>query len=224
MSQQLQPLPAFQIPFLMEKASLFGGKVTQPSVASGLPGTIAQMTVHRDTFSIRLRSDVYIERERPLEVRLSYRSMSFQVEPKEFSIEGDLLIGRVPKVARALPIRDNERYAFPLTAEVHADIRRVEKRGCSLAGQVQMVDVSRKGLGILVVNGEIDGLLRNDHLWLRQIGGMSLEGPIFGTVVYSFEKRFKDSIDLKCGVSLETELPDQVFAELQRQCRLILPA
>ncbi len=224
MGQPFHQLPSFQIPSLIEKASLFGGRVTQPSASSGRPATITQMSVNRDTFTITFSSDVFIERERPLEIRLSYRSISFQVDPQEFSIQGDVLVGRVPRVARAIAVRDNERYAFPLTAVVHAAIRRVEKRGCSLAGIVQMVDVSRNGLGILLVNPEVDGILRNDHLWLREIGGIELESPIFGNVVYSFEKRFKDSIDLRCGVSLDREIPEDVFADLQRQCRIVLPA
>jgi hypothetical protein len=225
MHQPLLPLPSFQIPSLIEKASLFGGSVTQPSAVSGRTASITNIAVNRETLYIKLGCDVLIERKLPVEIHLSYRNLSFYLGPQQFSLDGDLLISKVPREARAIAIRDNERYAFPLTTKVSADLRRVEKRGVSFAGEVQLVDVSRKGLGILLVNAEVDGLLKNDHIWLREIGLMSLgEDEIFGNVIYSFEKRFKDSIDLKCGISLETELPEDVFGALQRQCCLVLKA
>ncbi len=85
------------------------------------------------------------------------------------------------------------------------------------------MDVSQKGLGLLLTKTEKDILLANDHLWIRSINHCALESPLFGRIVNSGNRVFKDGqTDIKAGVSLESEIPEDVFRELKDLGQLVL--
>lgn len=224
MDHNLYALPSHEIPSVIQKASVFGGKIAQSSV-NNKATRISRMDV--DTCGLMFMTfsdDVEIENGRPVAIRLNYRNVSFHLNSEDYSIDGRTLISSLPRHVKALAIRDTERYAFPLDSLIKAEIHRVEKRGVSLSGDVKLVDVSGKGLGFILANAEEQSLMSNDHIWIRNIDGLSLERPLFGRIVYAYERKYRNSIDLKCGVSLDEAIPEDIFNTLQKKCRLVLRA
>lgn len=223
MDKTFQVIPSFEIPSTIQKASLFGGKVAQPTPTAKIISPIKQIEV--DTYGmmfIELNGDTSFEEGRPLFVNLNYRNISFQIDSKNYSVEGKTLVSRLPKEAKAIKIRDNERYAFPLNSDVKTFIHRIERRGGDSNFEASLVDVSSRGLGLMLKNPDPEIITKNDHIWIRTINSQTLETPIFGRIVYSFVKRYKDGLDIKAGVSLETDLPEEIFCELKNYCRLVL--
>lgn len=223
MDKIYQVIPSFEITSTLQKASLFGGKVAQPTPTTRVITPIKQIEIdHYGTMFIELQEETPFEEGRPVLVNLNYRNISFHLDPKKYSMEGRVLVSQIPKDARAIKIRDNERYAFPLTSEVKTFIHRIERRGGDSDFSASLVDVSSRGLGLMLNNPDHDIITKNDHIWIKTINSHSLEKPIFGTIVYTYTKQFKDSQDIKAGVSLETELPEEIFVELTNLCRLVL--
>lgn len=225
MDHTLYALPSDEIQSVLEKASLFGGRIAQPSSVAKAHSIIAKIdVVEKGMLLIKLPDEVQIEKSRPVSIKLNYRNISFSLSSNDYSIEGRTIIGHLPKSAKALALRDTERYAFPLDLKVSGIIHRVEKRSSTFNGEIQLIDLSRNGLGILLINAEPQTLVANDHIWIKSLNGQSLSSPIFGRVVYSFERKFKNTIDLKCGISLDSSIPEELFQELQQMCRLVLKA
>jgi hypothetical protein len=225
MDHALQNLASYEIQTVLEKASLFGGAVAQPSATKKWQSVISRIDVDSSgVLLITLRDKVELERDRPVAIRLNYRNVSFSLSSQDYSVLGATLIGQIPREAKAIAIRDTERYVLPLDTKVNTGIYRIEKRGCSLDIEARMVDVSKQGLGLLLTNTEADTLIPNDHIWVKKIKGLLLEVPIFGRVVYLNQRRYKDSMDIRCGFSLESKLPEETFRELRQMCRLILKA
>lgn len=223
MDHTLHLLDSHEIPSVIQKASVFGGKIAQPSSTANASSLITRLDVDTcGVMFIRLMNEVQIEKKRPISIRLNYRNLSFSLDSEDYTVEGQTLIGQIPTKAKAIAIRDTERYIFPLDKKISGFVHRVENRGGNLDAEVMLIDVSRNGIGLLLPDCEKDAIVANDHIWLRSINGVSLETPIFGRIVYAFERKFKDTVDLKCGVSLENSLPEEVFLALQQQCRLVL--
>lgn len=225
MDHTLYAVPSHEIPSIIEKAALFGGKIAQPSSTQNPSTNILRLDIDSSGFLlIKFPEDIVFERNRPVAIRLNYRNMTFSLSSQDYSIEGQTLIGQIPKEARALQIRDTDRYVFPFDTNVQAFIHRVEKRAGSLDTTIKLIDVSEKGLGILLSDVEEDTLIAHDHIWLHSINGIKLEQPIFGRVIYSIVRKFRDSSDLKCGISLEQPIPEEIFSELKAKCLLVLKA
>lgn len=223
MDHTLIALATHEIPSVILKAAVFGGKMAQPSSTKNPSSLISRIDVDEcGVMLIKLMNEVPIEKKRPISIRLNYRNLSFMLASDDYSVEGQTLIGQIPTEAKAIAIRDTERYVFPLDRKVSGLIHRVENRGGILDAEVSLVDVSRNGLGLLISDCEKDAIIANDHIWLRTLNGKTLETPVFGRIVYVYERKFKDTVDLKCGVSLADPLPDEVLMELQQKCRLVL--
>lgn len=226
MDSNLKALETYEIPYIIEKASLFGGRIVQPTPDANLTTLITRIDV--DSYGmmfIRFSEEFAVEKERPVTVRLNYRNVSFLLDSKQYSIEGNVIVSQLPREAKAIAIRPNERYAMPLNSKVSSTIYRIEKRGGSVELNSHVVDVSTMGLGLIIHNSEEGVLLKNDHIWIRNINGRMLEEPIFGRIVYAHTRKFKDgSIDTKVGVSLESAIPENIFYELQNLSRVILTA
>lgn len=210
---------------ILEKASLFGGKVAQPTLTSSVVTVIKSIDVTDRQIEIKLFEDAPLEKSRPITIRLNYRGLNFNLDPKQYSIKGTTIITELPKEAKALALRPDERYVLPLHSKTMANIRRIEKRGTQSELESTVVDVSRTGLGLLVTRTEDDLLLKHDHIWLRSINNIQLPKPIFGRIVYVLERKYKDNVvDLKVGVCLEGEIPEEIFLELKQMCQLVLTA
>lgn len=225
MDHTLYAVPSHEIPSIIEKASIFGGKIAQPSSTLNPSSLITRLDVDSSgVLLIRFHQEIDFEKNRPVNIRLNYRNVTFYLDSQDYSIQGQTLIGQLPREAKAIAIRDTERYVFPLDAKIAAHLHRVEKRGDQLSKSIRLVDVSSRGLGIIISDAEANSLIANDHIWLHSLNDLKLPQAIFGRVIYSFERKFKDTTEVKCGISLENPLPDDVFAELQQLCRLVLKA
>jgi hypothetical protein len=214
-----------EIPGLLEKAALFGGKIAQPTLTSSLSSHIKSIDVSSDALHIKFFEQISIEKERPISINLNYRNVSFQLDASEYTYEGTTLVSSFPKEAKGLVIRDSERYVLPYGSNTMSSIYRIEKRGGNLGIDINLVDVSERGMGILITKAEEDMLLKNDHIWIKSINNIQLEEPIFGRIVYAINRKYKDNtLEIKAGVSLEKAIPEEVFKELQQLCRLVLTA
>lgn len=221
----LKIIDSQEITPILLKASLFGGKIAQPTLTSSVVTAIKSIDVLNSEIRIKLFEDAPLEKNRPITIRLNYRDMNFNLEPKQFSITGTTIVTELPKEVKALALRPDERYVLPLQSKTQAFIRRIEKRGTQTEMHATLVDVSRTGLGLLVTQTEDDLLMKHDHIWLRSLNNIQLAKPIFGRIVYVLERKYKDNVvDLKVGVALESEIPEEIFEELKRMCQLILTA
>jgi hypothetical protein len=221
----LKTITSSEIPSLLEKASLFGGKINQPTPATNIISPIKSIDIDNGLITIKLFEEIQLEKERPVSISLNYRSVNFQLDSKQYYFEGTTLTGPLPTVAKGLVIRDTERYVLPFNSQTISSLHRIEKRGGTLDVDVTMVDVSARGMGLLIKNAEEEMLLKNDHLWIRTINNVKLSEPIFAKVVYTLNRKYKDgTLEIKAGISLEKEIPEEVFRDLQQLCRLVLKA
>ena len=224
MDHSLKAIDAHEIQNIIEKAALFGGKVSQLNPSSSLEALIKKIDVDLyGTMTITLTEEIPLERDRPIAVAFNYRDLSFYLAPTQYACRGDILIANSPTGAKALAVRDNERYAMPLDSTIMSSIYRIERRGseCNLTAHV--VDVSSAGLGLIIHNAEDDGVLQHDHVWVKSIHDIELPKPIFAKVIYVTSRKFKDNvIDLKIGLSLEETIPEEVMNKLKTLSRLTL--
>lgn len=221
----LKTITSSEIPSLLEKASLFGGRIAQPTPATNIISNIKSFDIDNGLITIKLFEEITLESERPVSINLNYRSVNFTLDSKQYSLEGTTLTGPVPTVAKGLVIRDTERYVLPFGSQTMTSIHRVEKRGGTLDLDVTLVDVSARGMGILVKNAEEEMLMKNDHIWIRTINNIKLEEPIFAKIIYTINRKYKDgTLEIKAGISLEKQIPEELFRDLQQLCRLVLTA
>jgi hypothetical protein len=221
----LKSIASHEIAEVIAKASLFGGKIAQPTLTSNLVTPIKRIDLGPKGLTIKLYEDAFLISDKPISINLNYRSLHFHIDPKKCSIQGNTIVTSLPTEVRALEIRDNERYVLPFPSQVATSIYRIEKRAATFNGDCQLIDVSRNGLGLIITGCEEQTLLKHDHIWLKSINGQQLPQPIFGRVVYVNPRKYKDdAMDLKIGVSLEVEIPEEIFDELKQMCKLVLKA
>lgn len=219
-------VPLAEILPTINKASLFGGKISHPTSSHNEIFNINKIDIDSyGTMFIKVNELCTLEHKWPVSIMLNYRDISFQLEPDQYAIEGNVIVGQLPQKVRALPSRHDERYVLPILSQVQTSTYRIEKRGGNLELRMKVVDFSKSGMAILIQNvTEDDILLRNDHLWIKDINGITLDEPIFATIVYVSHRKYKDTVDLKAGISLQKEIPEAVFKKLQSMCSLILSA
>lgn len=206
-----------EISLLLEKASRFGGVIELPTLTSNRTFKIQNIDIDSmGMIRIGLSEEFISEEERHIKIKLNYRKMYFHLMPKQFLVEGKTIVANLPKSAKALEIRDSDRYVMPFNSEVTSSLHRIEKRGGTCDLNVQIFDVSNMGLGFILHNAEEETLLQNDHIWIRTINNLQLESPIFGRIVYVNNN--------KVGVSLDTPLPVEIFTELQQMSQVVLSA
>ncbi|MCM2349289.1 MAG: hypothetical protein NDI69_04655 [Bacteriovoracaceae bacterium] len=202
---------------LIVKASRFGGVVELPTLTSNRTFDIQNIDIDSmGMMRIELSEEFISEEERHIKVKLKYRKMYFHLMPQQFLVEGKTLVANLPKSAKALEIRDSDRYIMPFNTEITSTLHRIEKRGGTCDLNVQIFDVSNMGLGFILHNAEEETLLQNDHIWIKTINNQPLENSIFGRIVYVSNN--------KVGVSLDTPLPIEIFTELQHMSQVVLSA
>ncbi len=219
-------LSAEDIQTAIEKASLFGGMISYPTPSRNETLTIESITFDQQgRITLSLNGEIAMEEKWPVSVMLNYRDISFQLDPKFYSIQENTIQGTLPEKARGLRKRHDERYVLPQQANITTSMYRIEKRGGNLELSLKVLDISKNGLAVLVQDLKEDNvLLKNDHLWVKSINGFMLEQPIFAKVVYISERNYKDTIDLKAGLQLQEMIPGPVMRELQKLCNLVLTA
>lgn len=226
MDHTLRPIKPSEIPHILEKAALFGGKISQCNPSLVIETIIKRVDVDsQGTMTIKLTDEPSFERERPISINFNYRGIVFYLDSTQYAVRGDTIIADCPKGAKAIAIRRDDRYVMAHNSGTMCSIQRIEKRLEVCPPEVNIVDVSQSGLGLLVRDCGDRPLLANDHVWIKSLGGMTLPKPIFGRVVYTIVKKYKDnSVDLRVGVSLDDSIPEEIFQELQKRSHLVLSA
>jgi hypothetical protein len=226
MDQTLRPVEEREIPRIIEKAALFGGKIAQSNPTSTIEIIIKRVDVDvYGTMTIKLLEEAQLERKRAISIVFNYRSLVFYLDSTQYVVKGDTIIADLPRGAKAIALRNDERYVLPLNSQVTGHVQRIEKRLETCPLDIKLVDVSQKGLGLIISNSMERSLLPNDHVWIKSIDNIPLKKPLFGRIVYTMIKKYKDhTIDIRAGVTLEEAIPDEVFTEIQKKCRLILTA
>lgn len=210
-----------EIPVLLGKAVVFGGEIEQPTISSNRRCPIRSINIDSTgMMKIELYEDFSTEDERHIKVKLNYRKLFFHLTPKQFLVEGKTLITTFPMTARALPLREGERYIMPVNDQVMSSIYRIERRGGSCSMEACLFDFSTKGLGLVLQNVEEGTLQKHDHIWIKSINNIPLEHPIFGRVVYLLNQ----TKSLKVGISLDSGIPEDIFKQLQMMSHLVLTA
>lgn len=224
MDHSFKALAAHEIQDILEKASLFGGKVSQLNPSSSLESLIKRIDIDfYGTMTITLFDELAFERDRPIAIAFNYRDLSFYLSPTQYAYKGDVLIADSPTGAKALAVRDHERYVLPLDTKIMSSIYRIERRGSDCNLNAHLVDVSDCGMGLIIHNAEEEAVLQHDHVWIKVINDIQLVKPIFGKIIYVTNRKFKDGIvDSKLGISLEEKIPEDILTELKRLSRITL--
>jgi hypothetical protein len=98
----LKIINSHEIPSLLEKASLFGGKIAQPTPATNIITAIKSINIEDDSVTIKLFEEVSLEEERPISIKLNYRNVNFQFESRQYSIEGSTLDSALVETTKAI--------------------------------------------------------------------------------------------------------------------------
>lgn len=222
---QLMALQGDEVVPVLEKATLFGGMIFQQGVLHMQTCTIRKMEIKDGKLVMQMMGEHRLDGLHALCVNFAYRNLTFRLLAYQFTIHADKIICHIPHEAKAIEARPNgERHVLPLSMPTKAVLHRVEKRISSNLSEVQIVDVSKSGLGVYLLGCEENLLQQYDHVWIREIGGIKLATPIFCRVEYVNQRRYLDSTVLRVGLSADRELPDEVYLDLVKKCRLVLSA
>lgn len=177
---------------------------------------------------LKLSSWISLNVQKPLYVKLNYRRAIFKILPGKFVVIGNEVVCTVPDEVHALEVRKGgDRYVFTPHSGLSLSLKKAEKniREMTYELEVRIVDVSRKGFGI-VISGHNRGYFKeNDSFWLRAVNHRPLKTPILGTVSYiSPHKGSLKKGEVRVGLNLSLPLDQKIFEELRKQCLLILTA
>lgn len=222
----MKPLESHEITQVIEKASLFGGRIAQLGALHNHQTIITRIEFSNEgkvLFTVPREHN--LDSSKPISINLAYRNMIFRANPDKYNIIDDTIICVVPEQAKALDQRLTDRFILPFNSDVPAFLHRIEKRNFSNDIQVKVVDVSKLGLGLYVHGITVGTICKYDHIWIKNINQVTLADPIFGKIQYVFERKFQDNVgDLRIGLSLDKQLPEEIFQELVGKCGLILSA
>lgn len=209
-----------EMALMLKKAASFGGKVELPTLTSNREFEILNIVLdNMGMLRLDLADEFYSEDERHIKISLKYRKMFFHLMPGQYIVEGKTLVAHLPLKAKALTIRNTDRYVMAPTTNISTLLHRVEKRGGNCDVSATIYDVSHSGIAFLLQNVDEDNdiiLRENDHIWIRAINSYNLETPLFGRIVYATNK--------KIGVSLGSQIPNDIFKKLQEMSSMLLTA
>lgn len=206
-----------EIPQIISRAALYGGVIEQPTLTSNRVCLIKELVVDSaGLLRIELFDDFDSEEERHIKIKFKYRRLFFHLMPGQFRAEGKSLIASLPRNARALAMRDTDRYLIPNDSPIESIIYRTERRGGNCEIKAQLYDVSRQGMAFILEQCDEEVLMKNDHVWIKTINNTPLEKPLFGRIVYVAGG--------KTGISLEAPLSEVIFQELQGKSHMVRSA
>lgn len=222
----MKPLESHEITQVIEKASLFGGRIAQLGAIENQQTIITKIEMTNEgKVLLTVQRGHGLEQSHPISVNLAYRNMVFRADPHEFNIMEDTIICHIPFAAKALDQRLTERFILPFKSEVSAFLHRIEKRNFDNDIKVKIVDVSKLGLGLHVHGITLGTICKYDHIWIRTINDVALADPIFGKIQYVSERKFQNNVgDMRIGLALDKQLPEEIFQELVKKCSLVLSA
>lgn len=222
-----------EIRLALSKASYHGGDIWQvmDEGSKGRHLSRVKEVVFEEIskkITLKLSSWISLNIQKPLYVKLNYRRTIFKLMPGEFFVLGNEVICSFPKEVHALEVRKGgDRYVLTPQFGISLSIKRLEKnvREMTYELEVRIVDVSRKGFGIVISGQNREYFEQNDRFWLRAVNHQPLKTPILGTVSYisSFGGNLKKG-EVRVGLNLVLPLDQKVFEELKKKSLLVLTA
>lgn len=151
----------------LEKAALFGGKLSQPTLDGTISAEIKTIGLYDGKVTFKLSEQIPLNPEVHIVFDFSYRDLNFKLDARGFTFNGWEISAPIPDTVKGIPRRIKKRYALPLNNQATTLSQRIEKRGASGELKASLLDISEKGLGLLFHDVETDSVLGNDHLWLK---------------------------------------------------------
>lgn len=218
-----------QIISAIEKGSAFGGDLWQTLGPGRNVFQLSQLFIDMklDKLVMRTNPILTLNEGEPLYLRLRYRNLICRLEPGQFRIVGDKLVCDYPEAARALEPRNGERYVLPTGLGISLSMRRIERSIIDVPREIELriIDFSKKGFGILISGANRDFLKCQDHFWLKAIDQRPLRSEILGCVTYVAPKGYYlRKGDVRVGLSLQRALNQDLFENLKKKCKIVLPA
>ncbi len=218
-----------QIISAIKKASPFGGDIWQSHTLGRHIFPIMQIYSDgpQDKISFKSFSINELNKSTAIFIRLYYRNLIFRLNPSDYQIMDDIIICDYPKSARALEIRNYQRYILPFDSNTSISIKRMVRSVRDLGRdlEVRILDVSEKGFGLIISGLNRDYLQLKDHLWIKSVDQMKLQTQIFGEVTYIAPKGYYlKRGEVRVGLKLERALSFDLFDHLKRKCHLVLSA
>lgn len=218
------------IQIAIEKGSFYGGEIWQTNQMLRSHLEISQ--VHCDDklgkIVIKTFNLLEINEVQPLFVRLCYRNILFKLDPKDYRVQGDKIICQYPKEGLGLAERKGgERYLLPFDSDISLSLRRTERifRETIMDLEVRIVDISEKGAGIILSNGNRKLLRAMDRFWIKSINHIPLEFHIFGRVCYVAPKGYYlKRGDVRLGLCFESPIEHTILELLKKRSELVLTA
>ncbi|HXH74188.1 MAG TPA: hypothetical protein VNJ08_04440 [Bacteriovoracaceae bacterium] len=223
---QMQSLEEDEIIEVINKASLFGGVICQIGSLQVSTCSIRKINVVDGQIIMEILGVHKLDSSNVLCINFAYRNLTFRVQPRQFTVSSDKITCDIPLEAKAIELRPGgERHVLPFDSYSTASIHRIEKRDTLAASQIKIVDVSKHGLGAYLLWSAAGDLVQYDHVWIRELNDQKLETPVFCRVEYVNARKFKDDTTiLRVGLSTDKALPEEVYEELIKKCRLVLSA
>jgi len=177
---------------------------------------------------LKLSSWISLNIQAPLYVKLNYRRTIFKILPGSYSVLGNEVFCNVPEEIHALETRKGgDRYVITPQSGISLSLKKIERNLRELTHEleVRIVDVSRKGFGIIISGQNRDYFKENDSFWLRAVNHQPLRTPILGTVSYICpQKGNQKKGEVRIGLNLSIPLDQNIFEELKKKSLLTLTA
>ncbi|HXH73958.1 MAG TPA: hypothetical protein VNJ08_03280 [Bacteriovoracaceae bacterium] len=162
---------------------------------------------------IEASTDFEFNPKHPIFVRINFRDLIFKLAARSFVISGNKLACPYPNLAKAVDKRGVERIPLPEYRETTVVLRPL---GASAAEvRVNLLDISKNGLGISISDKNRDYLLRNEQFQLMCINDIPLAGDHKAEIRYV--ERLSRGV-IKSGFVLKTPFKDEVFENV---CKII---
>lgn len=152
-----------------------------------------------------------VNSELPIFVKLEYRETVFKI--LDFKVSGNVVTFSIPKDLKTLELRTHSRVQITEQSNKYASLKpSLQSIGRDTNSEMQMrvIDVSERGVGLLVSEHSRSFLKNNRILWLTRLQDQTLEYPILAEVVYISAEADKGmkrkQKDLRVGLKLSGPL------------------
>jgi hypothetical protein len=139
-------------------------------------------------------------------VRVFHRDLIFKLESRAYVFSGKKLASPYPDTAKAIESRGMSRILMPEKMDVQVMLKPLGESAVSL--NVQLFDISRGGLGILISELNRDYLIRNNVFKIIKINDIDLMGH--NEVAVGYTKSLSKGL-VKSGLIWKTPLVERIF-------------
>ncbi len=145
-----------------------------------------------------ISEDVYI--------RIFHRDLIFKLEKAAYVCAGKKIASPYPDTAKAIETRGLSRINLPIEMDIRVSLKPLGESAIGLI--VQLVDISRGGLGIIISETNSEFLKRNKVFKILKINDLELTGH--NEVTVSYLKKRKNGT-YKSGLILKNPFIESIF-------------